>query len=210
MRHMAGRAANRTIAIIRQAINCALVLGICAGPAWAQSAAEKEAASLRASSCSTCHGADGNSSDAKTPRLNGQNRDYLYRRLLSFRYPIREAPHAIHTMGIAGATLSDSAMRALAGFYAGQKPFGPRAGVNTIGASLYRDGAKDIPACQTCHGATGEGAGTAPRLAGQHREYLQAQLVAFTMAARIADPMNHHVWVMKDEQAQAVAAYLGH
>ena len=29
------------------------------------------------------------------------------------------------------------------------------------------------------------------------------------MAARIADPMNHHVWVMKPEQADAVAAYLG-
>jgi cytochrome c553 len=58
-------------------------------------------------------------------------------------------------------------------------------------------------------GESGEGRGPAPRLAGQHKAYLSLQLSAFTNAARIADPMNHHVWVMTPAQAEAVAAYLG-
>ena len=48
-----------------------------------------------------------------------------------------------------------------------------------------------------------------PRLAGQHAEYLELQLQAFAMAARIGDPMNHHVWVMTPDQMRAVAAFLG-
>lgn len=32
---------------------------------------------------------------------------------------------------------------------------------------------------------------------------------AFALAGRIADPMNHHVWVMTPEQMRAVANYLG-
>lgn len=198
----------RTAPRVLRALTAAAVIALCATPGWAQTAAEKEAAAVRASSCNTCHGADGNSADAKTPRLNGQSAAYLYGRLASFRYPIREAPHAIHIMGIAGATLSDDVIKALARFYAGQAPFAGGSKPESTGAMLYRKGARDIPACQGCHGAAGEG-GTGPRLMGQHREYLLTQLLAFTMAARIADPMNHHVWVMTEQQAQAVASYLG-
>jgi cytochrome c553 len=49
----------------------------------------------------------------------------------------------------------------------------------------------------------------APRLAGQHVDYLELQMRAFALAGRIADPMNHHVWVMTPEQMRAVATYLG-
>lgn len=182
----------------------------CAAPAWAQTAAEKEAAAVRAARCDSCHGTDGNSSADETPRLNGQNAAYIRGRLLSFRYPIREAPHAFHDMVIAGTHLSDGVIAALARFYAAQPPFTADGNANAIGAAIYQKGAKDIPACQGCHGVRGEGSAAAPRLAGQHKAYLQVQLQAFSIAARIADPMNHHVWVMTDQQAQAVAAYLGH
>jgi cytochrome c553 len=194
-------------------IACRALLGaafvLCALPVQAQTSTENDAAALRASSCSSCHGADGNSPSDKAPRLNGQSAGYLRSRLISFRYPIKESPRAIHTMGIAGATLSDGVIAALARFYAAQSPPAPGPQANPIGAVLYKKGAKDIPACQSCHGANGEGGSAAPRLAGQHKAYLLEQLSAFTIAARIADPMNHHVWVMTDQQAQAVAAYLG-
>src|SRR5579883_2905428 len=173
-----------------------VVLTLCAGaaPAGAQTNADLTAASLRDSSCSTCHGAEGNSRIGTVPRLNGQSATYLRARLESFRYPIKESPRAIHFMGIMGADLTSEVIDSLAGFYASQLPPGVPVKPNKLGAAIYRKGAKDIPACRECHGQAGEGSNSAPRLAGQHRAYLALQLQAFANAARISDPMTHHVW----------------
>ena len=174
-----------------------------------QTRAQTEASRLRDTNCQTCHGATGDSPSQTVPRLNGQRLEYLRGRLQSFRYPIREAPRMIHEMGHFSSQLGDQVAAALANFYAGQTPPSADGDGNKQGAALYRSGAKDIPACRGCHGEQGEGRGAVPRLAGQHKAYLRLQLQAFGMAARIADPMNHHVWVMTPEQAEAVAAYLG-
>ena len=143
------------------------------------------------------------------PRLNGQDAKYLYNRLHSLRYPLREAPRAIHNMGDIAPELESQVIAALANYYASQTPpkWQPKGSVE--GEKIYTAGAQDIPACVSCHGAKGEGHGAAPRLAGQHSDYLALQLQAFAMGARVADPMNHHVWTMTPEQMQAVAAYLG-
>ena len=177
--------------------------------ALAQTDAEKAAAALRQSNCQACHGETGDSPSDTVPRLNGQRAEYLRGRLDSFRYPIREAPRMIHVMGHLSSQLSDKVAAAMAQFYAAQMPPRPGGDANKAGAAIYRNGAKDIPACRGCHGEWGEGQGAAPRLAGEHRAYLRLQLEAFGMAARIADPMNHHVWMMTPKQADAVAAYLG-
>jgi cytochrome c553 len=177
--------------------------------AFAETDAEKAASALRRSDCQACHGETGDSPSATVPRLNGQRAGYLRSRLESFRYPIREAPRTIHIMGHLSPQLSDGVVDVLALFYAAQIPPRPRGDANKEGAAIYRNGAKDIPACRGCHGEWGEGRGAVPRLAGEHKAYLRLQLEAFGMAARIADPMNHHVWVMTPEQADAVAAYLG-
>jgi len=183
-----------------------------AAPAMAQNTdAETKAASLRASTCQTCHGADGNSVSSTVPRLNGQGASYLYARLHSLRYPIQEAPRAIHNMGDIAPQLESKVIAALANYYAGQTPpqRHPGGGATAEGERIYKSGAgADIPACQGCHGARGEGSATAPRLAGQHGDYLELQLQAFAMAARVADPMNHHVWTMTPPQMKAVASYL--
>lgn len=179
------------------------------GTALAQTDAEKAATALRQSNCGPCHGETGDSPSKETPRLNGQPLEYLRGRLGSFHYPVREAPRTIHIMGHLSPQLTDRVTVALAEYYAAQTPPAPGGDANKVGAAIYRNGAKDIPACHTCHGEWGEGRGAAPRLAGQHKEYLRLQLQVFGMAARIADPINHHVWMMKPEQADAVAAYLG-
>jgi cytochrome c553 len=98
---------------------------------------------------------------------------------------------------------------ALARFYAQQVPPISGPGKNAEGMRLYQKGAKDVPACLQCHGEAGQGRGAVPRLAGQHKAYLFTQLRAFSIAARIGDPMNHHVWVMTPQQAEDIAAYLG-
>ena len=176
------------------------------------SAAEKTAATIRAASCQNCHGPLGDSTTTSIPRLNGQSASYLYERLHSLRYPIRESPRAIHDMGNITPQLTSQVIAALANFYADQPPSTPRAmaKASAEGERIYKHGAgKDIPACQGCHGAKGEGRKNAPRLAGQHVDYLELQMRAFALAGRIADPMNHHVWVMTPEQMRAVANYLG-
>jgi len=183
------------------------------GPVEAGTAeVEKIAAEMRATSCQNCHGPLGDSATNDIPRLNGQSASYLYTRLHSQRYPIRESPRAIHDMGSITPRLTTQVIAALANYYADQPPSKPRAmnSASPEGERIYKRGAgKGIPACQGCHGANGEGRKEAPRLAGQHAEYLELQLRSFALAARIADPMNRHAWLMTPEQMRAVAIYLG-
>ncbi len=50
-------------------------------------------------------------------------------------------------------------------------------------SKIYRGGIaeKGVPACASCHGATGAGIPAQyPRLAGQHQDYTLAQLAAFS------------------------------
>lgn len=195
-------------AIVVLAAACLASASAVADTREAQTAAE----TARTTSCQSCHGTIGDSTDTSVPRLNGQSPSYLYDRLHSLRYPISESPRAIHNMGAIAPELTTQVIAALANYYAGQAPTRshPLGAAAAEGERIYKLGAgKDIPACQSCHGARGEGSGKAPRLAGQHAEYLELQLQAFAMAARISDPMNHHVWVMTSDQMHAVAAYLG-
>ena len=192
------------------AMGWVFILGCSAsGPALAQTDGEKAAAALLESNCKACHGETGDSPSDTVPRLNGQRAEYLRNRLESFRYPIRESPRMIHDMGHLSPRLTNKTIAELAKFYAAQTPNPQGGDLNKEGAALYRMGAKDIPACRACHGEQGEGRGAAPRLAGQHKAYLGMQLQGFAMATRIADPMNHHVWVMTPKQREAVAAYFG-
>jgi len=177
-------------------------------PAFAQTEGQN-AAALRETNCKACHGETGDSPSDAVPRLNGQRGEYLRSRLESFRYPIRESPRMIHDMGHFSFQLTTKTIAELAKFYAAQTPSPQGGDANKEGGALYRMGAKDIPACRTCHGERGEGHDAVPRLAGQHKAYLQMQLQGFAMAARIADPMNHHVWVMTSKEQEALAAYLG-
>lgn len=173
---------------------------------------KKIAAVIRVASCQGCHGPLGDSTTPEIPRLNGQAASYLFTRLHSLRYPIREAPRAIHNMGDVVPQLQSQVIAVLANYYAAQAPSQPLAmsGTSSEGARIYRFGVgKDVPACAGCHGVDGQGRGDAPRLAGQRADYLALQLRAFALSARIADPMNRHVWFMTPEQMRAVATYLG-
>ena len=170
------------------------------------------AASVRQTACQTCHGPDGNSSDPKVPRLAGQLAPYIFSRLHSMRYPVREAPRAIHNMGGVAPELETKVIAAIANYYAGRAPVAgglAHDALSRAGEKIYKNGAGPVPACQSCHGAQGQGSNKAPRLAGQHGEYLVLAMQAFAMGIRVYEPMNRHVWQMPVEQMKAVAAYLG-
>jgi cytochrome c553 len=166
----------------------------------------------QAASCDGCHGAAAQAAP-QAPRLNGQTREYLAARLNELRNPGNQTVSAIHAMLGPVRQVSDATKQALAGYYAAQAPTPPAAGAGaerSRGAILYArgDGTR-LPACAGCHGAQGEGAGINPRLAGQHAAYLQDQMEALMLTARLQPGMNKHVWGIRPEEIRALAAFLG-
>jgi cytochrome c553 len=78
------------------------------------------------------------------------------------------------------------------------------------GASIATHGAgKGVPACITCHGATGAGNTTTgfPRLAGIDASYLTAQLNAFADGTRQNSTMQPVAKLLSVRDRQAVATY---
>jgi cytochrome c553 len=194
----------------------AAITCVIATVAFAQSAdqavAPKAEATAR-STCQNCHGPLGNSVSATFPRLNGQQADYIAAQLKNFREHSRSDPHARAYMWGMASQLDDAMIEALAHYYAGQKPTAPQTGGTLAeqGAALFKNGveAQAIPACQSCHGEHGEGAGVIPRLAGQHADYLRKQLEAFRSSLRESDVMHVESKDMTDSQIEALVSYLG-
>ncbi|KAA8762079.1 c-type cytochrome [Burkholderia pseudomallei] len=64
-------------------------------------------------------------------------------------------------------------------------------------------------ACAACHGQNGQGAGTFPRLAGQHADYLRQQIDVFRNGMRANAPvMSAVAHTLDGDPAKAVAAWL--
>jgi cytochrome c553 len=163
--------------------------------------------------CSSCHGADGRSVSPTFPRLAGQQQEYLDVQLKAFRDHSRADPHAHTYMWGMAARLSDPTIDGLAAFYSHQPPApgtpGGQAEV-VAGEKIFREGIadKDVPACMTCHGEKADGNGVIPRLAGQHRSYLEGQLEAFAVNSRANEIMHENSKNLSAEQISQVAAYL--
>lgn len=131
--------------------------------------------------CSNCHGQRGLSPSENFPNLAAQQADYLDGQLRSLRDKHRHDPAgAVYMWGIA-RQLTDAQIAQLAAYYAAQPapaasppPLDP----SLAGKQLFVDGAPDrgVAACAGCHGPKGEGNGSIPRLADQHRAYLLRQL----------------------------------
>jgi len=83
------------------------------------------------------------------------------------------------------------------------------------GRNIYRGGITDanIAACMGCRAPGGQGNGPAgwPALAGQHPEYIVAQLQAFKSGMRANDPngmMRNLTARMSELEMKSVAAYI--
>ena len=69
----------------------------------------------------------------------------------------------------------------------------------------------DIAACMSCHGPGGQGVPTRyPRVAGQNREYLEQQLLAFKTGQRSSygEIMTSIAFRMSEQQIKDVSAYM--
>jgi len=168
--------------------------------------------------CAACHGADGNSAAPANPSLAGQHADYLLKQLMNFKAQDGKPAERVNPV-MAGmvAPLSVDDMKNLAAYYAQQKPK-PRAARNADlvkqGQAIYRAGiaSKGVAACSGCHSPNGAGIPSQyPRLAGQHPEYIAAQLKAFRAGERANDAgsmMRVTASKMSDKEITAVAEYL--
>ncbi|WP_018152572.1 c-type cytochrome [Leeia oryzae] len=172
--------------------------------------------------CAACHAADGNSAVPTNPKLAGQHAEYLLKQLQQFKAPMDpKKPEdwragANPMRGIVTA-LSDADMANLAAYFSIQKPKpgkGRGKDVAAAGEKIYRGGiaSKGVPACMACHGPSGAGIPVQyPRLAGQHSDYVIAQLNAFRSGARANDAnkmMRTTAARLSDTEIKQVSEYI--
>jgi cytochrome c553 len=188
--------------------------GTLAMAAETAAAAKPDAAKGQAIStnvCGACHTADGSRGSPANPIIQGQHPEYLVKQLVEFKAGKRD--NAI-MKGFATA-LSEEDMRNVAAFYAGKaaKPgFAKNKNLVALGEKIYRGGIADrgVPACSGCHSPTGAGIPSQyPRLAGQHADYTEAQLLAFRGGVRKNNAQMTGVAAkMNDQEIKAVADYI--
>jgi len=164
--------------------------------------------------CSVCHGNDGISPNSSFPNLAGQTETYLQSQLSDFRDRSRADHDAKAYMWSMAGNVSGNSLKRIAQYFSALTPPGSAAGEDPVavaaGGKIFEQGidSENVTACQTCHGAKAAGNGAFPRLAGQHRDYLVAQLKAFRSNERDNPIMHPVVEHLSDEQIGELAAYL--
>ena len=163
--------------------------------------------------CSACHGQRGVSIAPTFPNLAGQQAVYLEAQLRAFRDHSRADPHAQAFMWGMAAQLTDATIKDIAVFFAAQPPAPGRPADPAevaAGQKIYEEGipGQSVPACQSCHQPGANGNGPFPRLAGQHRRYLERQLQVFAVNMRANEIMHGTAQSLTALQISQLAAYL--
>ena len=161
--------------------------------------------------CQACHTSDGSRGAPANPILQGQHPEYLVKQLTEFK----SGKRANAIMKGMAAPLSADDMTHIAAFYASKSAkagFAKNKDTVTLGEKIYRGGIADrsIPACSGCHSPNGAGIPAQyPRVAGQHADYTEAQLVAFRSGVRTnSAQMTGVAAKMNDREIKAVSDYI--
>ena len=163
--------------------------------------------------CSSCHGINGISESSNFPRLAGQQKTYIVNQLRTFQDRSRADPRAhVYMWGMA-ANLRDPMIDKIAADYAAMAPAPGMPGDpadTDAGRAIYMNEIVDhgVPACIRCHGSQARGADAYPRLAGQHRDYLERQLTYFASNARNNKTMHQNATNLNEDQIRELATYL--
>jgi len=191
----------------------AALAALAVAPVSARAADNRAALDLVRKECSTCHGPRGISVAPTFPNLAAQQAPYLEAQLRAFRDHSRADPHAQAYMWGMAAQLTDDAVSTIAAFYSKQPPAlggGAEPGEVAAGKKIYEEGiaAQNVPACQSCHQPGAVGNGPFPRLAGQHRRYLERQLAVFAANLRANEIMHANAVNLTALQISQLAAFL--
>ncbi len=203
----------------------AILFGLALG--WAQAGytadaslvGDAAAGKAQTAVCGACHGADGNSAVPTFPKLAGQGEKYLLKQLKDIRDGARPVPTMAGQLdGKSNQDLAD-----IAAYFASQSRSGGQTdpALLALGETVYRSGIPErkVAACSACHSPTGSGNAPAgfPALAGQHAEYVAAQLIAYRKGyedetGRTNDGdiriMRTNAFGLSDKEIQAVASYV--
>jgi len=206
----------RSTSILCSALTSA-TLALFAGTALANEAApafkaDPAKGQQLAAACGACHTQDGSRGAPANPILQGQHPEYIVKQLTEFKAGKRK--NAVMS-GMAATIASEEDMKHIAAFYASKsaKPgFAKDKDTVALGEQLYRGGvlSKQVPACAGCHSPNGAGIPAQyPRLAGQHADYTEAQLLAFRSGARAnSAQMMAIAGKLTDREIKAVADYV--
>jgi len=158
-----------------------------------------ERGKARATTCTDCHGHDGNSATPGIPSLAGQQAKYL---IIALQEYVRGERKASPTHAVMRA-LSPVDMEAVALYFASQTPLeraAPAGGDSSSGAQLSA-------VCSGCHGAQGVAADPAtPNLAGQDFNYLVASIKAYR-STRKREKMRLYITGLGDADIRNIAAF---
>ena len=208
---VASGAGSSWIAALALALACGTAAAADEAAAPAAKADLAKGGAISSQVCAACHSADGSRGSPAQPILQGQHPEYLVKQLTEYKSGKRKNPIM---QGIA-STLSEADMKNVAAFYAGKqaKPgFAKSKDSVALGEKIWRGGIaeREVPACAGCHSPTGGGIPSQyPRLAGQHGDYTEAQLVAFRGGVRTNSPVMTGVAAkMNDREIKAVADYV--
>jgi len=165
--------------------------------------------------CSVCHGRGGTTSSELFPHLAAEPAPYLINQLKAFRDKSRADQNAKRFMWGIASRLSDEDIQNLATFYE-SRPAVPGGKISDqskydAGKSIFIEGHPDkgVPACKFCHGESGEGKETTPRLGGQNEAYLIRQLKVFYGNERpAATAMHEIVKGLSESDLEAIAQFL--
>ncbi|MEH6452330.1 MAG: c-type cytochrome [Psychromonas sp.] len=147
--------------------------------------------------CTSCHGADGLGVANFTPALAGLSEAYLTsqielymtgRRVNSMMTPMSSL---LKDPKLQKQTLAYFAALPAAEITELEKPGEHAIILDPARRLIYQgDWSRDIPACSTCHGPSGQGVAAFPRLANQHSEYIEGQLLMWQSGMRRGDHNN--------------------
>jgi cytochrome c553 len=164
--------------------------------------------------CSKCHGEYGVSISPLFPILAAQLPGYIEAELKLFRLRGRSDPRGRAFMWGISRGLTDEQIKGVAQYFSKQ-PAVKGAGTSNPaladkGKVMYENGApdRDIEACTVCHGHSGEGVNTQPRLAGQHPDYVSIQMFQYRKGLRENKVMQHVTEKMTDDEIAAVVDYV--
>lgn len=141
--------------------------------------------------CARCHGSDGGSSGGAFPVIAGQSATYLAETLSAYSKGTR--PSGFMQFAVDG--IAEPELQRLARYYANLPGLSDQiAPDDTQGARIAFLGLpeKDVPACESCHGASARRNPAYPRLAGQDAAHLAGQLNRMQQS----EPLNAQARVM--------------
>ena len=150
-------------------------------PIAASAAGDAEAGAAKAVTCGACHGADGNSMVPNFPKLAGLGEKYLLKQMKD----IRDGRRPVATMVGQVDNMTDQDLADIAAYFNAQSRSTETANADLVdlGRKIYLSGIMErkVAACSGCHSPSGQGNGPAgfPGLAGQHADYIAAQLTMF-------------------------------